>query len=134
MTDCIFCKIIKGEIGCFKIYEDSDVFAFLDIENDVPGHTLVVPKKHVSDMDTCDEKTFKKVMLASKKISSHFLSLGYEGVNVATNCKEASGQAVPHFHVHIFPRMRDDGAKLEMRPASKKQTLESVAKKLRMQD
>ena len=62
MADCIFCKIIKGEIPCYKIYENKEVFAFLDIENDVPGHTLVVPKKHVSDLDSCDEKTYQNVM------------------------------------------------------------------------
>ena len=134
MADCIFCKIIKGEIPCYKIYENKEVFAFLDIENDVPGHTLVVPKKHVSDLDSCDEKTYQNVMSASKKLASHFLSLGFDGVNLVSNCKESSGQTVQHFHVHLFPRNANDGAKLIMQKAKQKVDLETISKELRLED
>lgn len=134
MDDCVFCKIVKGEIPCYKIYENKDVLAFLDIENDVPGHTLVIPKKHLSDLDACDDDVFAKVLLASKKIVKHFLSLGYEGVNLVSNCKESSGQIVKHFHVHIFPRKTNDGAKLTMQPAKQKTSLELMAEKLRFED
>ena len=134
MADCIFCKIIKGEIPCYKIYENKEVFAFLDIENDVPGHTLVVPKKHVSDLDSCDEKTYQNVMSTAKKLASHFLSLGFDGVNLVSNCKESSGQTVKHFHVHIFPRNSNDGAKLVMQKAKQKVDLETISKELRLED
>lgn len=134
MADCIFCKIIKGEIPCYKIYENKEVFAFLDIENDVPGHTLIVPKKHVCDLDSSDEKTYQKVMSTAKKLANHFLSLGFDGVNLVSNCKESSGQTVQHFHVHLFPRKANDGAKLVMQKAKQKVDLETISKELRLED
>ena len=73
MEDCIFCKIIKGEIPCYKIYEDEYTFAFLDIAGDVDGHTLVIPKKHCKNILDCDEKTLEYVMKTVQKISKHFL-------------------------------------------------------------
>lgn len=132
MQDCIFCKIVKGDVPCYKIYEDKDIIAFLDIANDVPGHTLVLPKKHVLDLDDCDEILYKKVMLTCKKISRHYLKKGFEGVNLVSNCKPCSGQEVSHFHVHIIPRKENDGAKLDLTPANKKENLEKLVKKLRI--
>ena len=134
MDTCIFCKIVRGEIPCYKIYENKDVLAFLDIENDVPGHTLIIPKKHLTDLDSCDEKTYQKVLSTAKKLTKHFLCLGFDGVNLVSNCKEASGQIVQHFHIHLFPRKTNDEAKLTMQPAKQKETLETVAKKLRLED
>ena len=134
MEDCIFCKIVKGEIGCYKIYETKTVLAFLDIANKAPGHTLVIPKKHVKDLDECDEKLFQEVMSVAKKLSSHYLQKGFDGVNVVSNCKPASGQEVLHFHVHVIPRKQDDGASLILTPATQKANLEEIAKKLRLED
>ena len=130
--DCIFCKIVKGEIPCYKIYEDDDVLAMLDIAADVEGHTLVLPKSHAADLDECDEQTYKKVMLASKKIANHFLSQGFDGVNMVVNCKSAAGQEVPHLHVHLFPRKNGDNVKIKVDHPQVKLNLEDVAKKLRL--
>ena len=82
MDDCIFCKIIKGEIPSFKIYEEEYTYAFLDIAKDVDGHTLVIPKKHVRNMLECDSETMTHVMESVQKISAHYINdCGYGGVN-----------------------------------------------------
>lgn len=110
MDNCIFCKIIKGEIPCYKIYEDDDVLAFLDVAKDAIGHTLVIPKKHVANLVECDKKTLSKVFDAAQKISKHYMeNCGFNGVQVINNCGESAGQTVMHFHVHVVPRKVGDG-------------------------
>lgn len=130
--DCIFCKIIAGRIPCYKLYEDDETLVFLDISKDVDGHCLVIPKSHVSDMETCDEKLYLKVMAVAKKMTNHFISLGYDGANLVTNCKAAAGQEVGHFHVHVYPRKEGDGARLVMNKALEVTELEKIAEKLRL--
>lgn len=130
--DCIFCKIIAGQIPCYKLYEDDETLVFLDISNDVEGHCLVIPKSHVSDMETCGEKLYLKVMAVAKKMVDHFILLGYDGANLVTNCKPAAGQEVGHFHVHVYPRKEGDGARLVMNGDGKNGSLEDIAKKLRL--
>lgn len=107
--DCLFCKIIKGEIPSHKIYEDEETFAFLDINPCSRGHTVVVPKKHCdsfTDMSTEDAGAlFATVKMLSGMIED---ALSTDGSNVGLNNKPAAGQVVPHVHVHIIPRMEDD--------------------------
>lgn len=112
MEDCIFCKIIKGEIPCARIYEDGNVLAFLDISPVNKGHTLVVPKEHhetILDMPDdllCElTKAVKKVSAAVKK------GMGAEGFNILQSNYKVAGQLVPHYHVHIIPRTETDGLK-----------------------
>lgn len=108
--DCIFCKILKGEIPSYKIYEDENVFAFLDIAGDVDGHTLVIPKQHFTNILDCDDETLKNVMIAVKKISKHYVDdCGYDGVNIFNANDESAQQSVFHFHIHIVPRKKGDG-------------------------
>ena len=110
MENCLFCKIVNGDIPCHKIYEDDDVLAFLDITNDPEGHTLVVPKVHATNMFDCDAEVFKKVSGAVQKISKHYRDIGYaQGINVYINNEKAAGQEVMHLHVHILPRKENDG-------------------------
>ncbi|HAM37146.1 TPA: HIT family protein [Patescibacteria group bacterium] len=101
MDDCIFCKIAKGEVSSFKIYEDDNYFAFLDISNFTPGHTLVIPKKHyrfVWDVENI-EGYFKVV----QKIANHFRNnLKYTYVDTLI-----FGRMVPHAHVHVVPHNHD---------------------------
>ena len=105
MGDCIFCKIIKGEIPCAKIYEDSHTFAMLDIAPVHEGHALVMSKKHCETIDTCDEETVKQVALALKKVVKAVKEgVHAAGVNVVQNNYPASGQLVPHLHFHVIPR------------------------------
>ncbi len=110
MDDCIFCKIIKGEIPSYKIYEDEYVYAFLDIACDSYGHTLVIPKKHCVNVLDCEDKYLEKTICAVKKIANHYVEdCGFEGVNILNASGESAQQSVFHLHFHIIPRKNDDG-------------------------
>ena len=102
--DCIFCKIVKREIPCVKIYEDKNFMAFLDVKPVSDGHLLVIPKKHYIWMQDVDDKTIseifkltKKIMLAIKKgLKCDFVQMG------------VVGNEIPHFHIHLMPRHYGD--------------------------
>ncbi|MDD5071211.1 MAG: HIT family protein [Patescibacteria group bacterium] len=111
--DCIFCKIISGEIPCYKVYEDKDTLAFLDIAPVNPGHTLIVPKKHYANIEEIPEGESAEVMAAIKKVGKAMKDgLGAEGYNVMENNDPVAGQIIPHLHFHIIPRKPGDGLKL----------------------
>ena len=102
MEDCIFCKIIKGEIPSNKVYEDDDILAFKDIKPAAPIHILVIPKKHVKSLNEIDDvQLISKIMFAVKNIAKE-LGFANEGYRVINNCGENGGQAVPHLHFHIL--------------------------------
>ena len=113
----VFCKIIDGEIPCYKIYEDEDVLAFLDISQVTKGHALVVPKKHYDNFLSVPHEEMHKVMDVAQRIGQIDIKyLGAKGVNILTNCYPAAGQSVNHFHVHVIPRYEaSDGFQLEMK-------------------
>ena len=107
---CVFCKIISGEIPCYKIYEDEETLAFLDIADDAFGHTLVIPKKHYENILDIDNRTLSKLMTVVKKISNHYVdNCGFTGVNVMNASGVDAQQSVFHLHFHIFPRKAGDG-------------------------
>lgn len=110
MENCIFCKIIRGEIPCSKVYEDDHFIAFLDIRPMNKGHTLVIPKQHYETVLDIPEYDLKDMVHIVKKIT-HAISLAVapDGFNVFCNNKQAAGQEVPHLHFHIAPRFRNDG-------------------------
>ena len=113
MSDCVFCRIVKGDTPCYKIYEDKNVLAFLDRTPVNPGHTLIVPKKHSETILDTDEKILKDLILTAKKISKAvYNGLKLEGFNIAINQFKVAGQVVPHLHIHIIPRNKDDGIRL----------------------
>jgi len=131
MENCIFCKIIKGELPCYKIYEDATVIVFLDINPWTKGHCLVVPKKHFQDIFDVDEQVLKNLILVVKKIS--FLvkeKLGAKGVNVLQNNRKIAGQLVPHIHFQIIPRYDDKGLTMSHQSSYQGKDLEIVAKLL----
>ncbi|CAI3279832.1 HIT family protein [Enterococcus cecorum] len=106
MEDCIFCKIINGEIPSYKIYEDEVVYAFLDITQVTPGHTLVVPKKHAKDIFEYDEELASQVFTRIPKIA-RTLEKAYpdmQGLNIINNNREVAYQSVFHSHIHLIPR------------------------------
>ena len=110
MQDCIFCKIIHGAVPCMKVYEDEHTLAFMDVARDVDGHILVVPKAHRKNILDCDEETLQDLMKAVKRVSDHLVdNCGYDGVNLLNASDESAGQSVPHFHIHIIPRKKNDG-------------------------
>lgn len=108
MEDCIFCKIIKGEIPVYKIYEDDKSFAFLDANPVNPGHILIVPKKHFKNIFDLEENTIVDIIKIAKKISIALKKAGADGVNITMNNEKAAGQAVFHFHTHVIPRLAGD--------------------------
>lgn len=106
MEDCIFCKIIDGEIPSYKIYEDEVVYAFLDITQVTPGHTLVVPKKHAKDIFEYDEELASQVFARIPKIA-RALEKAYpdmQGLNIINNNREVAYQSIFHSHIHLIPR------------------------------
>lgn len=108
--DCIFCKIIKGEIPSFTVYEDDDFKVILDRFPAAPGHVLVIPKAHYSDMFELSEEAATKLYPLAKKIAKRIKEVtGSEGINIVQNNGEAAGQSVYHFHLHIIPRKMGDG-------------------------
>ena len=149
MKDCLFCKIVKGEIPSYKIYEDENVYAFLDIANDVFGHTLVVSKKHFENVMDCSERTLGKIIASVKKIGDHFVKdCGFSGYNILNNSGKSAEQSVMHLnnsgksaeqsvmhlHFHILPRKEGDDFKLWRDFGESGKTLEEVQKELVMQD
>lgn len=110
---CIFCKIINGEIPSYKIYEDEKTYAFLDIADDIVGHTLVIPKNHYENLIEMSTDDLNAVMSTVQKISKHYIdNCGYTGVNLINCCGKDAEQSVYHFHMHILPRRSDDGIKV----------------------
>lgn len=110
MPDCIFCKIIKGEVPNYTVYEDKAVLAFLDIFPHAKGHTVVVPKRHIDTyFDLSDDET-DKLSAGIKKVMEKIQAvLKPDGFNVGWNQSPAGGQVVPHLHIHILPRYEGDG-------------------------
>ncbi|NLB49840.1 MAG: HIT family protein [Erysipelotrichia bacterium] len=133
---CIFCKIVNGEIPSHKIYEDERVLAFLDIAQVTPGHTLVISKKHFDNFLAASKSSVHEVMDVAQRIGQVQVSmLGAKGVNVLTNCYEAAGQSVGHFHVHVIPRYgKEDRLVIEMKsPDDAKLNLPAIADKIKSQ-
>ena len=109
MEDCIFCKIVKGEIPSFKVYEDEKVFAFEDINPISPGHTLVVPKRHAQDLWEIPDDDLSDVHLASKKIIQAIKeALQPSGVACLQLNGPGANQVVLHYHLHLIPRIAGD--------------------------
>lgn len=108
MDDCIFCKIIKGEIPSYKVYEDDKVFAFLDINPLSKGHTLVLPKEHFTDICDISEELLCEVHKISKlmvsRIQKKYSPLGFI---INQNNGESAGQTIHHYHLHIKPVYKD---------------------------
>lgn len=106
MENCIFCKIINQEIPSYKVYEDEEVYAFLDISQVTKGHTLIVPKKHVDDIFEYDEELAATIFARVPKIARALEKALPKmiGLNVVNNNKEVAYQSVFHSHIHLIPR------------------------------
>lgn len=111
MNECVFCKIIAGEIPAQKVYEDTHTVAFLDIHPSTRGHTLLVSKKHYALLPEVPEKELIACMKALQKLSKGLLQYG-SGLNILQNNGKDAGQLVPHVHFHLIPRRPGDGVLL----------------------
>ncbi|MBI5003766.1 HIT family protein [Candidatus Kaiserbacteria bacterium] len=130
--DCIFCKIVRGEIPSFKVYEDDDTLAFLDIHPVASGHTLVVPKVHATNIFDISSESWTAVSETTRKVAVAIeRALEADGVNLMMNNREHAGQVVEHPHMHLIPRFKGDGLKLWPHGAYKEGEAENVQEKIR---
>jgi len=139
MEDSIFTKIIKGEIPCYKIYEDTKTLAFLDIEPFFPGHTLVVPKVQIDQFDDLPVEDYQALFSAVQKVSKHLRTT----LGVKRTIMQAFGFDVPHVHIHLMPANESKpffqaaASHLSNKPypyQPTKEELAELAKRLRMPD
>ena len=108
--DCIFCKIVSGELPSFTLFEDDATFAFMDINPANEGHALVVPKEHAADLYAVSDETLARTAVTAKKVAGAVArTLHPDGLNLVQCNGSAAAQSVPHFHVHVLPRVEDDG-------------------------
>jgi histidine triad (HIT) family protein len=113
MEECLFCKIIKGDVPSHKVYEDDKFIAFLDINPVTPGHVLVVPKEHYNNILDADDDIMCEIGKILKKVSQAVCrGVGTDDFNLMQNNGEGGGQVINHLHWHIVPRYPDDGLKL----------------------
>ncbi len=109
MSDCIFCKIINGEIPSHTIYEDDDFKVILDRFPAALGHTLIIPKKHADDIFQLDNETAGKLFQLAVKVAKSVKNyIKPDGLNLLQNNGEAASQTVMHFHLHLIPRFKGD--------------------------
>jgi len=129
MEDCIFCKIINGEIPCHKVYEDENVFAFLDANPTSRGHTLVVPKEHVENIHEASgmDYMWDALVEVSNAVKNAFDA---KGLNISQNNGEIAGQEVFHLHFHVTPRYTGDEIEVDY-DRSELENGEEIAKKIR---
>ncbi len=107
--DCIFCKVVAGEVPCFKIHEDAATLAFMDINPVNEGHALVIPKAHFEDVFTVSEEAIAATAAAAKRVAAAVqAALDPPGMNLFQCNGEAANQSVPHFHMHVIPRRMGD--------------------------
>jgi len=132
MNECIFCKIVAKEIPCHKIYETEKVLAFLDLNPVVKGHTLVIPKKHFTNILDVDKEYLEEVITVVKKISKHYMTLGYDGINIMNANEKSAEQSVFHLHFHILPRKENDGIKAFPKTNYIKEELEKIVKEFKL--
>jgi len=109
MSNCIFCKIIAGEIPSSTVYEDNDFKAIMDIFPAAKGHVIILPKQHYANLYELDEDIAAKALLVAKKIAIAVKGeLSCDGINILQNNGESAGQTVFHFHMHVIPRYISD--------------------------
>lgn len=129
MENCIFCKIINKEIPSYPVYEDDVVYAFLDITQTTKGHTLVIPKQHVTDIFEYDEtlagELFSRIPKIARAIEQAFPEC--QGLNIVNNNRELAYQSVFHSHIHLIPRYsKEDDFSLTFNDNSQKYSTEDM--------
>jgi histidine triad (HIT) family protein len=112
-ADCLFCKIIAGEIPCFKLFENDDTLAFMDINPANEGHALVIPKEHARDVYAVSDAAITATVKTAKKLAAAIdKTLKPDGLNLLQCNGPAAAQSVFHFHMHVLPRQEGDELKL----------------------
>jgi len=112
-SNCIFCKIIAGEIPSATVYEDEDFKVIMDIAPAVKGHTIILTKRHMANLFELEDDIAAKVLLVARKVATAMKEeLGCDGINVLQNNGEAAGQTVFHYHIHLIPRFTEDSVQM----------------------
>jgi histidine triad (HIT) family protein len=118
VPDCIFCRIVAGELPSFRVDEDERTIAFMDIAPATRGHALVIPRVHAKDLTEICPEDLAAVASAAQRLARRALDrLGADGVNLINSCGPAAWQTVFHFHMHVVPRYEGDPLKLPWIPA-----------------
>lgn len=131
--DCVFCKIVAGTTPSFKVYEDANTIAFMDINPLTPGHLLVVPKRHAVNLFDADEGLVAETMRVATRIAKSLReSLGIDALNLLQANGAAAFQSVAHLHVHLIPRRSGDEAGFDWRlvPGDKEE-IKGIAEKVK---
>lgn len=116
-TDCIFCKIVAGEVPATIVHEDERTVAFMDIAPATRGHVLVVPRRHSRDLLEIGSEDLHAVATAAQELARRAKEgLGAAGINLLNSCGQAAWQTVFHFHIHVIPRYEDDPLRLPWTP------------------
>jgi len=115
--DCIFCRIVGGEVPNTTVCEDADTLAFMDIGPIVKGHTLVIPKPHYESIATTPPPVLQALIVTVRRVAqAQYRGLGADGINVTQANGDVAGQVVPHIHFHVIPRFKGDGHKWNWTP------------------
>jgi histidine triad (HIT) family protein len=132
-ADCIFCKIVAGELPSQKVDEDEHTISFMDISPATRGHVLVIPRRHSRNLLEIEQADLAATMVAAQRMARRVSErLGAAGVNLLNGSGRAAWQTVFHFHVHVIPRYSDDPLVLPWQPApAEQEELASVANELR---
>ena len=132
MENCIFCKIVRGQVPSEQVYEDEHVLGFLDIHPNNPGHTLIVPKIHAKNIFDITENTWCALAPAIHKLAPAIMrAVEAHGMNITMNNEPAAGQIVFHAHIHLIPRFENDGYHLWKGKDSSAEERKTVAEKIK---
>ena len=130
--NCIFCKIIAGEIPSTTVYEDDDFRGILDVNPAARGHVIILPKNHAANIFELPDEDVSKVMVVAKKIATA-IKKAYkcDGVNILQNNGEAAGQTVFHLHVHVIPRYENDTVNVGWKQGDMPEDLDVIAQEIK---
>lgn len=130
--DCIFCRIASGEIPSYTLHEDEHFRVILDLGPAARGHGLILPKEHAETLYDLSEETVGEAFVLARRMADRIKEkLDCDGLNLVQNNGAAAGQTVPHFHIHVIPRYKDDGQKINWIPGEPSQEeLEAVKRQI----
>jgi len=130
---CLFCRIVAGDLPAYKVYEDEFTLAFLDIAPVNPGHTLVILKKHIENIEEASEEDLCHLIKTVKKVGNAIKTrLKVSGYNAQINNDPVAGQVIPHIHVHVIPRIKGDGHTLWVQGKYEEGEAEDIANKIKI--
>ena len=132
--NCIFCKILAGEIPSTAVYEDDDFKAILDVNPAARGHVIILPKNHAANIYELPDEDASKIMIVAKKIATAIEKAYHcDGVNISQNNGEAAGQTVFHLHVHVIPRFKGDTVNIGWKQGDMPEDLDAICKEIQAQ-